>query len=200
MRLALACLVSAAAFDAGAWVLTINPGSRTVYLQIGNGSYSGIHNSGGTPRNNTTVNAVSVTVPAAAVGTGAPQQMTSDSTAAISFFDNYTVCSPPAQVYVGGWARTPSGNGSAVLTVTSPASLASGPDTIPFTDISWTSSAIGNTSADIPSGAFTGGTQTLATIRANTWVENCHTFSYANTRLVAAGTYTGRVTYTLTSP
>jgi hypothetical protein len=40
----------------------------------------------------------------------------------------------------------------------------------------------------------------LRTIAANTWVENCHTFSYANTLVVAAGTYTGQVTYTLVLP
>jgi hypothetical protein len=30
--------------------------------------------------------------------------------------------------------------------------------------------------------------------------ESCHTFSYANTGVVAAGTYRGRVTYTLSMP
>jgi hypothetical protein len=30
--------------------------------------------------------------------------------------------------------------------------------------------------------------------------ESCHTFQYANTGVVAAGTYRGRVTYTLSMP
>jgi hypothetical protein len=52
----------------------------------------------------------------------------------------------------------------------------------------------------IPAGSFNGATQTLTAVRANTYIENCHSFSYANSALRAAGTYNGRVTYTLTSP
>ena len=103
------------------------------------------------------------------------------------------MCNPPNQVYVGGWVRTPTGAGSGVLSVTSPASLVSGTSTIPISQISWTSTANGNTSPDIPAGTFNGGTQALRTIAANTWVENCHTFSYANTAVVASGTYTAQV-------
>jgi hypothetical protein len=185
---------------ADAWVLTVSPGPKTIYLQVGNGSYSGYYNAGGTPLNNATVNVVSVTVPASAVGTGAAQAMTSDSTAALSFYDGYAVCNPPTQVYVGGWARLPAGSGNAVLSVSSPASLTSGGNTIPFTQISWSSTANGNTAPDIPAGTFNGGTFTLANIAAGTWVENCHSFTYANTAVVAAGTYTGRVTYSLALP
>jgi hypothetical protein len=101
---------------------------------------------------------------------------------------------------VGGWARLPSGSGNAVLSVSSPTSLTSGGNTIPFTQISWSSTANGNTTADIPAGPFNGGTITLANIAAGTWVETCHSFTYANTAVVAAGTYTGRVTYSLALP
>jgi hypothetical protein len=167
---------------------------------VGIGSYSGTYQSGGTPLNNAQVNVVSVTVPASAVGSGTAQAMTSDSTQAVSFYDNFVVCNPPAQVYIGGWVRTPAGTGTGVLSVTSPATLTSGTTTIPFSQISWTSTANGNTTPDIPAGAFNGGTQTLRNIAAGNWVENCHTFSYANTNVVAAGTYTGRVTYTLALP
>jgi hypothetical protein len=52
----------------------------------------------------------------------------------------------------------------------------------------------------IPAGSFNGATQTLTTIPANTYIENCHSFSYANSEVRAAGTYNGRVTYTLSSP
>lgn len=188
---------------ASAWVLTINSGPKAIFLQVGNGSYSGFYNTGGTPLNNATINTVSVTVPANAVGSGTAQQMTSNSTQSVSFYDNFAVCNPPSQVYVGGWVRTPgSSGGSGVLSVTSPAALTSGttPATIPFTQISWTSTANGNSTPDIPAGAFTGGTQVLRTMPANRWIENCHTFFYANTAVVSAATYTGQVTYTLVLP
>ncbi len=201
LALALFPILSLLAADvARAWVLTINAGPKAAYLQVGNGSYSGLHNSGGTPLNNPQVNVVSVTVPANVVGTGAAQAMTSNSTQSASFYDNYVVCSPPNQVYVGGWVRTPSGAGSGVLSVTSPATLTSATSSIPFSQISWTSTAIGNAAADIPAGTFNGGTIVLRTITAGTWVENCHTYMYANTAVVDAGTYTGRVTYTLVLP
>jgi hypothetical protein len=185
---------------AHAWVLTIAAGPKAAFLQVGIGSYSGTYQSGGTPINNAQVNLVSATVPASAVGTGAAQPMSSDSTQSASFYDNFAVCNPPNQIYVGGWVRTPAGTGSGVLSVTSPASLTSGANTIPFSQISWTSTANGSATPDIPAGAFTGGTLALRTIAAGTWVENCHTFSYANTAVVAAGTYTGQVTYTLVLP
>lgn len=183
-----------------AWVLTITAGPKAVFLQVGNGSYSGTYQGGGTPLNNATINTVSVTVPANVVGTGAAQAMTSDSSQSVSFYDNFAVCNPPGQVYVGGWVRTPTGSGSGTLSVTSPASLTTGTTSIPFSQISWTSTANGNTSPDIPGGTFNGGTLALRSIAANTWVENCHTFSYANSVVVAAGTYTGQVTYTLVLP
>lgn len=181
-------------------MLSINPGPKAAFLQVGNGSYKGYYVSGGTPLSNPQINNVSVTLPASVVGTGAAQAMTSDSTQAVSFYDGYVVCNPPAQVYIGGWVQTPGSTGSAVLSVTSPASLSSGTHSIPFSQISWTSTANGNPTPDIPAGTFNGGTLTLRTIAAGTWVENCHTFSYANTALLPAGTYTGQVTYTLVLP
>lgn len=180
------------AHPSSAWVLNINPAPRAVYLQVGNGTNLA---------DNTLINEVSVTVPAASLGNSAPQSMTSNSTHANSFFDNFAVCNPPAQVYVGGFFRLPAASAtSAVLQVTTPATLSNGADTIPFSQISWTSTANGNATPDIPAGTFNGGTLFLRNITANTWVENCHTFSYANTQVVGAGVYTGRATYTLTAP
>jgi hypothetical protein len=180
----------------------IGPGSRAIYLQVGNGSFTGTYSGGGTPRNNATVNQVSVTVPAASVGSGTAQQMTSNSTQANSFYDNFAFCNPPVQVYVGGFFRLPGTTGTATLSVTTAANLVNAAgDTIPFTQIQWASSGNGETGAQpIPAGSFNGGTQTLATFRVNTWNESCHTFSYANTASVASGTYTGRATYTLSAP
>lgn len=183
-----------------AYVITITSGARAIYLQVGAGGYSGFYNSGGTPGNNSTINVVSVTVPVASVGSGSAQAMTSNSTVAQSPIDGYTFCNPPSQVYIGAWSRPGSGSGVATLTVTSPANLTSGSDTIPFSQISWVMSGNGDAVFQFPNGTFTGGTQTLATFPANAWKEQCMTFSYANSVVPAAGTYTGRATYTLSLP
>jgi hypothetical protein len=190
---------------AASHAFTVNIGAanpRMIYLQVGVGSFSGIYNSGGTPANNPTVNVVSVSVPAAQVGSGAAQTMTTNSTASNSFYDNYVFCSAPAQLYVGGFYRSTANTGAASLRATSPANLVNAAgDRIPFTQISWTSSGNGDSGAQpFPAGAFVGGTQTIGTINRNQWAESCHTFRYANAGFVASGTYTGRVTYTLSTP
>jgi hypothetical protein len=191
LLIAAGCAVFAAT-AARAWVLTINPGPKAIYLQVGIGTNNA---------SNAAVNTVSVTVPAAQVGNGIAQAMTSDSTQSISFFDNYVVCTPPQQVYIGAYFRQPSTTASvATLQVATPGNLTSGADALPFTEISWTSTALGNTAADIPSGTFTGGTQFLRSIASNRWVENCMIFSYANRNVRPAGTFSGRATYTLTAP
>lgn len=194
----LALGVLAGGVSANAWVINITAGTRAVYLAVGNATANAA---------NATVNRVSVSVPAAALGTGVAQPMTaidaSSSTQANSPYDNYSVCTPATgQVYIGGFFRMPSASTLvAVLQVSTPAGLTSGANTIPFNQISWTSTALGNAAADIPAGTFvSGGTLFLRNFAANTWVENCHTFRYANTVKVAAGTYDGRATYTLTSP
>lgn len=180
-----------------AWSLSIAPASRRVFLHVGNGTSEG---------NNATVNLVQVTVPAAALGSGVAQAMSSNSTQSASLLDGFITCGTPAsQLLVGAsYRRINAGNGpaSATLSVTSPATLSSSAgDTLPFNRISWTVSAPGSPLPNvIPAGTFNGSTQTLATVPANTYIENCHTFSYANTTLPAAGTYNGRVVYTLSSP
>lgn len=185
---------------AHAYTITITAGSRAIYLQVGAGGYSGTYLGGGTPGSNATINVVSVSVAAAAVGSGVAQSMTSNSTVAQSPIDGFIFCNPPSQVYLGAWSRPGSGGGVATLTVNSPASLSSGSDTIPFSQISWVMSGNGDTVFQFPNGTFTGGAQTLATFPANTWKEQCMSFSYANTVVPAAGTYTGRATYTLSLP
>ncbi len=195
---------SLAAVNANAFTVNISAGSpRVIYLQIGVGSFTGLYNSGGTPAANPTVNVVSVNVPAAAVGSGTAQAMASNTGATNSFYDNFTFCSA-GQLYVGGFYRitnTAAGAG-ATLTATSSTPLTNaGGDAIPFTQIQWTSSGIGDTGAQpFPAGSFTGGTQTIGTINRNQWAESCQTFSYRNTAVVPAGTFTGTVTYTLTAP
>lgn len=195
---ALVVLCAAPMANAHAWSLNIAAASRRVFLHVGNGTLDGT---------NSTVNLVSTSVPVGQIGNGTALAMTSNSTQANSLYgDNYTTCpNPSSQLMVGAsYRRSNSNNGpaSATLRVTSPSSLTNAAgDTIPFTEISWTVSAPGSPVPNvIPAGTFNGGTQTLATIPANTYIENCHTFRYANSALRGAGTYNGRVTYTLTSP
>lgn len=176
---------------AHAWVITIPPGPKTVYLGIGNSTTNAV---------NGTINLVSVSVPANDLGTGAAQPMTSTSSQSASPLDNFAVCVPPAQVYIGGFFRQPSTTlNVAALQVATPMSLTNGVETIPFSQISWTSTALGNPTADIPAGTFNGGTLFLRNFASNNYVENCHSFIYANTNLVAPGVYNGRAIYTLTS-
>lgn len=193
-------LFASASHAAQAYVITITAGPRSIYLQVGAGGYTGVYTSGGTPGNNATINVVSVTVPAAVVGSGTAQAMTSNSNVAQSPIDGFVFCNPPSQVYIGAWSRPGAGTGVATLTVTVPANLTSGSDTIPFSQISWVMSGNGDTVFQFPNGSFITGTQTLATFPANTWKEQCMTFTYANSVVPAAGTYTGRAVYTLSLP
>lgn len=186
---------------ADAYVVTIAPGTKALFLQVGNGTFTGTYSGGGTPGNNATVNQVSVTVPANVLGNGTSQAMTTNSTQTASPYDNFGFCTVPAQVYVGGFFRIPSGSSTATLSVTSPASLTNGlGDSIPFNGVSWVSGGAGDAVPTIPSGTFTGATQTLYTFASNTWAESCLAFNYANTSVVPPGTYNGRVTYTLSAP
>lgn len=196
---ALACWGPAAQ----AYLVTITAGSRMIFLQVGTGSMggSGRYTTGGTPQDNATINRVSVTVPAAALGTGT-QPMTSNSAVAVSPYDGFTFCTPPAQVYVGGLYRVPGAGADASLTVSTPAGLLNAAaDVIPFNTISWTSSGIGDATTTIPAGTFSGAAnQLLRTIPRNSWFESCLAFTYSNAAAYAAGTFNGRATYTLTAP
>jgi hypothetical protein len=203
--LCLVAVLAAVSCPALAFTVAIAPASpKTVFLQVGVGSFTGLYDAGGTPQNNTTINKESVTVAANLVGNGTAQPMTTDSTQTHSFYDNYVFCSVPQQLYIGGFYRTTgSGTGTVSVTATVPASLTDGAgDTIPFSQISWTSSGNGDSGAEpFPAGTFSGGAvQSVGTIAQNQWAESCWTFSYKNTTVPAAGTYTGRVVYTLTVP
>lgn len=182
--------------NAHAWTYTVGAGAKTIFLQVGDGSQSG----------STTINTVSVSVAATQLGNGTALPMATTSAQTSSSIVATTVCSPAAgQTYIAAAYRSPSASiPTATLAVNAPTNLvnASG-DIIPFTAVSWIASTVGTadtTPTAIPSGTFTGGLQALRSVAANTWIENCHTFSYSNATVAAAGTYTGRVTYTLTSP
>ena len=67
---------------------------------------------------------------------------------------------------------------------------------IPFSHISWTAQ-----DGDIPSGTFTGAIdQRLVDFPSSQRYRDFHTFYYANTLNLEAGTYTGRVIYTWAVP
>lgn len=195
-------LATAGIGDARAYTATIGTGPKAAYLRVGDGTITGgNYSSGGTPAANATVNLVSVTVPATVVGNTTDQAMTGTGRLT-SDLDGFAFCTA-GQVYVGGFFRLPNtANQSATVRVTSPATLTTTDgQTIPITQIRWTSSGNGDAGAQpFPAGTFTGGTQTLATLLRNTWAESCHSFFYGNDAIVAAGTYNARVTYTLATP
>lgn len=82
-----------------------------------------------------------------------------------------------------------------LLVANSSTPLRSGANTIPMTEVSWTS-----TNGIIPSGTFNGTTTqqvfSFFAPNGNFRQEDTHIFSYANTGIYPAGTYTGTVTYT----
>ncbi|MBT8116639.1 MAG: hypothetical protein KJO66_02310 [Gammaproteobacteria bacterium] len=91
---------------------------------------------------------------------------------------------------------TPSNSRVAVLTVDSSVPLRNGPYTAPFTSISWTAKK-----GNIPSGRYDGSSsQFLFSFSNSQEVRDKHRFYYDNTGILEVGTYTGRVTYTLTMP
>lgn len=200
----LLCVAEMAA--AHAWSLNITSGSRRLFLHVGNGAVSNANGSfNGSVGRSGPINTVSVAPSVAQMLSGAALAMTSDSTQNISLYGdgNNTCPTPASQLMVGAGFRRNNGANSATLTVSSPPNLTDmvTGEVIPITQISWTTSAPNGGIADIISaGTFNGGTQTLATVPGNRYYENCHTFSYANSALRAAGTYTGQVTYTLASP
>ena len=208
LRILCLALLAAAAFPAAAYTVTINAASpKTVYLQVGVGSFNGIYDSGGTPATNTTVNKVSVSVAANAVGNGTAQAMTTDSTQSNSFYDNYAFCNVPQQLYIGGFYRTTgNGNGSVNVTATVPAALVDS-DRRPAPLLA---------ASPGPPGATAHGHDPRAALHRR----HLHRRWGADRRLdraepvgrelldlllqqhhvVPAGTYTGRVLYTLTAP
>lgn len=177
-----------AAGSAHAFNFSLGGGSKYIYLQVGAGTDLA---------DNGTVNKMQLTVPGVVNGNGVAQTFTGTGlpTTGSSPAGNVN-CNAATQVYVQARQRRP-GAGSATLTVSSPASLIGVPlGSLPISDISWTTDG----SAGIAPGTFSGGTQTLATLNTSRGVENCLTFTYANTSLAAGGRYSAQVTYTLISP
>jgi hypothetical protein len=200
-----AALATAVSGAAAGYTVTLSPAAPlTVYLQVGVGSFTGDYIDGGQPQNNTTINTVSASLSSAAVGNGTAQAMTTNSTAAQSYWDGYTFCSVPGQLYIGGFYRTTgSTTAAARVTATVPTALINaGGATIPFSQIQWSTSGNGDSGSEpFPAGTFVnGGVQSVGSMASNTWNESCWTFSYSNSSVPAAGTFTGVVLYTLSAP
>jgi hypothetical protein len=200
-----AALSIAAAGTAAGYTVTLTPAAPlTVYLQVGVGSFTGDYLNGGQPQKNTTINTVSASLTSAVVGNGTAQAMTTNSTASESFWDGYAFCNAPGQLYIGGFYRTTgSTTAAAQVTATVPTALINaGGATIPFSQIRWSTSGNGDSGSEpFPAGTFiSGGVQSVGSMASNTWNESCWTFSYSNSSVPAAGTFTGVVLYTLSAP
>jgi hypothetical protein len=184
-----------------AYTATITAGAKSLYLQVGTGGMVGNFSSGGTPNSNTTINEAATSVPAASLGNSTVQPFTLSAPLS-SALDGFAFCNAN-QLYVAGFNRRPTATAStAVMTVTAPLNLTNATgEVIPFSEIQWASSGNGDAGATIAVGSFIpGGSLTLYTFPTNQWAEGCLSFSYKNTKIVAAGVYTGRVTYTLSTP
>ena len=103
--------------------------------------------------------------------------------------------SQPVRVLI--LARAPVSSPDFVLTVDSSQPLGDGVgNTIPMTEIAWTSDA-----GDLPAGAFDGSsTQVITSGRPDRFIQDTLRFRYLNSTVPLAGTYTARVRYTLAIP
>lgn len=183
------CLATTASH---AWVTTIPSGSRYVYMAVGNATNLA---------NNPTINEVAATLNATQAVIRSAVPMQGNSTQAASVLDGFIVCVVPGQVYIAAALRAPSGTAQGRITVSSPPFLTNQfGNTIPFTEISWTVANLYLNDTTLLPGTFVGGSQQILTLARNRFFEDCKVFSYANSAFVAQGAYTGRVTYTFSTP
>lgn len=102
---------------------------------------------------------------------------------------------PPIRVVIANRA-TPNYSRTAVLSVDSSTPLTNGAATLPFTAFSWTSR-----DGDVPAGRFDGSNNQFLLSFPNSFsIRDSHRFFYDNTAILEAGSYTGRVIYTLSMP
>lgn len=196
-----AALAIVASGPALAYKVPINASPQALFLRVGDGGNATYLNNNGTPGTSSEVNEVSASLTTAQLVAGTPVTMSTNTNQRRSSYDNFVFCENN-QVYIGGFVRGGAANGA--LNAVAPASLTgAGGTSIPFSEISWTTSGIGDTGAQpIPAGAFDAapGAQPIATFERNTWNESCLTFRYANRDVVGAGVYTGQVVYVLSAP
>ncbi len=187
MKTLLLALLCALAGPAGAATVVIGNGGGRLILQIGN--------TGGT------INLVNFSVPGTSVGNGVAVTSSSVSPASPSCPGNTVLIDAQAR----SQNRSPR---TATLSADSSAPLTSGASTIPFSQVGWTSSTPGggpsgclNAPTTIPSGTFSGAPgQPLVSFGTSRRACVCAQFRYLNQSVVSAGTYSGRVTYTLAMP
>ena len=142
--------------------------------------------------------------------------------AGVGSFDSIVFTVPAANVGVGGaiagvggdltggvvTAKVTGNNGQVTLTSTATGALSNGTDTIPFTEIT-TATAVLTSATALPAPVLTNGTSAGVNAALTGKITNQDarwTYSYANSAVVAAGTYggvgvnNGRVTYTASMP
>lgn len=169
-----------------ALTFNIGGGARYVYLQVGTGSNRA---------DNSTIDTMRLALSGVTMGNGVSQIFTTNIPNNRGSAPGTLTCSSTSQVYVSARQRRTVGSATrATLSVR--AQVLAGPATFSLGDISWTTDG----SAGIAAGSFNGSVQTLGSIDTREGLENCLTFRYANTSLLAAGTYSIRATYTLVSP
>jgi hypothetical protein len=167
--------------------------TRQLHIQVGTGG-----NGTTTMATVNVINMMTVSVPAASLGQGVSQKFVPSDTNTIDPYPPVALtCNDGYKLLISAIARVPTGTSTATLQVNSVTPLSNGlGNTLSFNTISWVAS-----DTSIPSGTYNGtAAQTLATFNTSTQIENCHTFSYSNGAMIPAGTYTGRVVYTLSMP
>lgn len=143
---------------------------RFIFLQVGTGTLLAA---------NATIDTIAFTPAVAVVGNGTPVAAT---------LASGNLGSGSVTVRIIGNA------GNVTLGATGPANLVSGSDTIPWTQIS--TAITGGATHPTINGANATFTAASGVVNINgTWV-----YSYLNTITPAAGTYTGQVLYTATTP
>lgn len=196
------------AADAHAFTVAISRlnNGQELYLRVGDGAFSNnTYSSNGTPGTGGAVNVVSASVPGAVLGNGTDQPMAGASRVT-SDYDGFAFCNA-GQTYVGGFFRGRNNAGTATLTAYVTLPLSNGAETIPFSQIRWAANgnisgggSEGSVGQPIPDNNFGDTAKVLAGFPVNSWRESCHSFFYGNDAVVAAGTYRGRITYTLSAP
>lgn len=215
--LAILVLCALAPQAAGSYEVPLELGfldSQAIHLRVGerapndvNTNYTdgygivcwvGVRCSGGSPSSGRggTVNTVSVTVPASAVGNNTALPMTGNGTTSSrrSSYDGRSFCNA-GEIYIGGFVRRPGTAAPAALSVQADDNLRNGVRTIPVSQISWTTG-----DANINGGTLGMAPLQIASFPINRWVEACMSFTYANSDVHPAGTYRTRATYTLAQP
>lgn len=182
-ELALVAILGLAILPAEAAQVVIANGGAQIYLRIG--------------RTGGATSTVSFAVPASVAGTGTPVLGTALANAGSAELPNFPAACPANHVRIVATARAPASNTrTATLRVNSSGVLASGPNSIPFTDFDWIS-----TDPEIPSGPFSGSaTQFLYSFMNSRSVSVCHQFRFLNTNVYPPGTYTGTLVYNLNMP